>query len=351
MENFLTYDFSSDALGQIEIGQRQNDPKLNVKLAERDLWDAFDNVGTEMIITKTGRRMFPGIKVNISGMEPHEKYVVILDFANVDEKRYKFSDGEWKLGGRCEPNHPKRFFIHPDSPNTGDHWQQKTISFRGAKLTNNLINDPNMIVLNSMHKYRPRVHVIKCSSLSAISSSPFSTFDFPKTSFIAVTAYQNTAVTKLKIAHNPFAKGFRERAPAKKRSANQNASAPKRPRSLSPSSTNQIPIIAHENSWSSDSYTIPVEYPQQPYSVSPTPDSLPDSTNQANPPQIFAETAIYPLDHLGYQNQFEPISQFQPFYTPPNMNQYQNFYPETHGFTAEPILNQNLDQNLVSFLE
>ncbi len=81
-----------------------------------------------MIITKTGRRMFPGIKVNISGMEAHENYVVILDFANVDEKRYKFSDGEWKLGGRCEPNHPKRFFIHPDSPNTGSHWQQKTVS-------------------------------------------------------------------------------------------------------------------------------------------------------------------------------------------------------------------------------
>ena len=72
--------------------------------------------------------MFPGIKINISGMKAQENYVVILDFANVDEKRYKFSDGEWKLGGRCEPNHPKRFFIHPDSPNTGSHWQQKTVS-------------------------------------------------------------------------------------------------------------------------------------------------------------------------------------------------------------------------------
>lgn len=44
METFLTYDFSSDAFGQIEIGQKRNDPKLNVKLAERDLWDAFDKV-------------------------------------------------------------------------------------------------------------------------------------------------------------------------------------------------------------------------------------------------------------------------------------------------------------------
>ena len=36
----------------------------------------------------------------------------------------------------------------------------------------------------------------------------------PDTEFMAVTAYQNSKVTQLKIDKNPFAKGFRDRANA-----------------------------------------------------------------------------------------------------------------------------------------
>ncbi|ETN71428.1 T-box, partial [Necator americanus] len=32
----------------------------------------------------------------------------------------------------------------------------------------------------------------------------------PETEFVAVTAYQNSTITQLKIEHNPFAKGFRD---------------------------------------------------------------------------------------------------------------------------------------------
>jgi hypothetical protein len=38
----------------------------------------------------------------------------------------------------------------------------------------------------------------------------FRTFSFPETKFMAVTAYQNHRITQLKIASNPFAKGFRD---------------------------------------------------------------------------------------------------------------------------------------------
>ena len=34
-------------------------------------------------------------------------------------------------------------------------------------------------------------------------------FTLPETTFIAVTQYQNEAVTRMKIAHNPFANGFK----------------------------------------------------------------------------------------------------------------------------------------------
>lgn len=62
-----------------------------------------------------------------------------------------------------------------------------------------------------MHKYFPRVHVIKADDVMSMwQTSDVKTVTFPGTLFITVTAYQNEMITKLKIDHNPFAKGFRE---------------------------------------------------------------------------------------------------------------------------------------------
>lgn len=92
------------------------------------------------------------------------------------------------------------------------------------------------IMLNSLHKYEPRIHIVKVGGIQKMISSQ----SFPETQFIAVTAYQNEEVwrsdlfpaeklvscllytgfkkkntpcflfqiTALKIKHNPFAKAF-----------------------------------------------------------------------------------------------------------------------------------------------
>lgn len=54
-----------------------------------------------------------------------------------------------------------------------------------------------MIVLQSLQKYQPRVHVIeinKSGDEDASDPDRVQTFTFPETQFIAVTAYQNTDV-------------------------------------------------------------------------------------------------------------------------------------------------------------
>jgi len=66
------------------------------------------------------------------------------------------------------------------------------------------------IILNSMHKYQPRVHVVQANDIFSMRWTAFNTYTFDETSFIAVTAYQNEQITQLKIDHNPFAKGFRD---------------------------------------------------------------------------------------------------------------------------------------------
>lgn len=59
-------------------------------------------------------------------------------------------------------------------------------------------------MLNSLHKYEPRVHLVKVGT----EQRTVVTYPFPETQFIAVTAYQNEEVTSLKIRYNPFAKAF-----------------------------------------------------------------------------------------------------------------------------------------------
>ena len=107
--------------------------------------------------------------------------------------------------------------MHPDSPNFGSHWMKQAISFSKVKLTNKL-NQHNgqQIMLHSLHKYEPRVHIIKVGGQQG-TQQILKTQTFPTTRFIAVTAYQNEEITSLKIKHNPFAKAFLD---AEQRKAN-----------------------------------------------------------------------------------------------------------------------------------
>lgn len=50
------------------------------------------------------------------------------------------------------------------------------------------------IVLSSMHKYQPRIHVIMTNDINQVPWAPQQTYDFPETEFIAVTAYQVCAI-------------------------------------------------------------------------------------------------------------------------------------------------------------
>ena len=85
------------------------------------------------------RRMFPAIKIKISGLDPHSKYVIMMDIISVDGYRYKFQDSRWVVAGKAGHLMASRDgYVHPDSPATGDHWMTKTLSFHKLKLTNNI---------------------------------------------------------------------------------------------------------------------------------------------------------------------------------------------------------------------
>ncbi|KAK3542918.1 hypothetical protein QTP70_006543 [Hemibagrus guttatus] len=170
-----------------------------------------------MIITKQGRRMFPFLSFNISGLDPTAHYNIFVDVILADANHWRFQGGKWVPCGKADTNVTgNRVYMHPDSPNTGAHWMRQEISFGKLKLTNNKgasNNTGQMVVLQSLHKYQPRLHVVQVNEDGTEDTSQpgrVQTFTFPETQFIAVTAYQNTDITQLKIDHNPFAKGFRD---------------------------------------------------------------------------------------------------------------------------------------------
>ncbi|XP_061562289.1 T-box transcription factor TBX6 [Phycodurus eques] len=191
-----------------QAAQAQKDD-VKMDLENSSLWKQFSSVGTEMIITKKGRRMFPGMKLKLSGLNPSLRYILLLDIIPTDNSRYRFQGGGWQAVGGAEARLPDRVFIHPDSPATGAHWQSRTISFHYAKLTNNTLDAQGHIILHSLHRYQPRVHVIEARDMLSWGGGQHS-FVFPETQFITVTAYQNNKITELKINSNPFAKGFRD---------------------------------------------------------------------------------------------------------------------------------------------
>ncbi|XP_071870323.1 T-domain transcriptional activator brachyenteron isoform X2 [Bombus fervidus] len=229
---------SGQNLGTMTVSGNQGLP-LSLSLEDRDLWTKFQCLTNEMIVTKNGRRMFPVVKVVARGLEPKAMYTLLLEFVQVDPHRWKYVNGEWVPGGKAEVAPPNPIYIHPESPNFGSHWMKEAVSFAKVKLTNKS-NGNGQIMLNSLHKYEPRVHLVR---VDAVEERTVLTYRYPETQFIAVTAYQNEEVTNLKIKYNPFAKAFLD---AKER----------------PADPQTYPQSAHRNTCRSTPYTLRHKYIQ-----------------------------------------------------------------------------------------
>lgn len=160
--------------------------------------------------------MFPTVRVSFSGVRPEERYAVLLDVVPVDNKRYRYAyhRSSWLVAGKADPPAPPRLYPHPDSPYTGDQLRKQVVSFEKVKVTNNELDKTGQVsvvdrlrltllmqmVLNSMHRYQPRVHLVKwregrVRAVESLEDEEFHTYIFPECVFTAVTAYQNQLVS------------------------------------------------------------------------------------------------------------------------------------------------------------
>uniref|UniRef100_A0A3Q3FLF3 T-box transcription factor 22 n=1 Tax=Labrus bergylta TaxID=56723 RepID=A0A3Q3FLF3_9LABR len=185
--------------------------KVRVELQGSELWKRFYEIGTEMIITKAGRRMFPSVRVKVRNLDPCQQYYIAMDVMPVDSKRYRYvyHSSQWMVAGNTDHSCiSPRLYVHPDSPCAGETWMRQVISFDRVKLTNNEMDDKGHIILQSMHKYKPRVHIIRhdprmdLSQIQSLPSEGVHSFSFPETEFTTVTAYQNQQVTLVQTSYN-----------------------------------------------------------------------------------------------------------------------------------------------------
>src|SRR6218665_1610962 len=80
---------SSASVDQAELHPKLWNTKITLEL--QYLWQEFNILGTEMIVTKAGRRAFPTFQINVFGMDPDMDYILMMDFVPVDDKRYRYA--------------------------------------------------------------------------------------------------------------------------------------------------------------------------------------------------------------------------------------------------------------------
>ena len=46
--------------------------------------------------------MFPTYKVTLEGLDPHSKYILLMDIVPLDDCRYKYHNSEWVVTGKSK---------------------------------------------------------------------------------------------------------------------------------------------------------------------------------------------------------------------------------------------------------
>ena len=111
-----------------------------------------------MIPFLPSRRLFPALLVGVRGLDLKTEYSISLRISSADPYRYKFLNMQWVSVGESEvmQNEDRQIYLHPNSPNSGQFWMKKPISFKQVKITHNLSSSKGNVSCYTRCKcYRP----------------------------------------------------------------------------------------------------------------------------------------------------------------------------------------------------
>ncbi|GMS87377.1 hypothetical protein PENTCL1PPCAC_9552, partial [Pristionchus entomophagus] len=199
---------------------------ISVQLVNQALWRDFHANLTEMIVTKTGRKLFPKLEVLIAGLAPTKIYGIHLRLERADDLKYRFTQSKWSWqrddDAACFPT-PAPIDSNEGFQQTGEFWSSKPIAFDNFKITNSEEEaGKSRSMVQTLHKYVPVVYVYEMApgvsyAAPSLTGGCVHMVRLTLAEFVTVTAYQNEKIKTLKTAHNPFAKGCRGHSATQKR--------------------------------------------------------------------------------------------------------------------------------------
>ena len=117
-----------------------------------------------MVLFIPFRRLFPALLVGVRGLDPKTEYSISLRISPADPYRYKFLNMQWVSVGESEvmQNEDRQIYLHPNSPNSGQFWMKKPISFKQVKITHNPSSSKgNVNCYNIISKYKVNIcHIV-----------------------------------------------------------------------------------------------------------------------------------------------------------------------------------------------
>ncbi|CAI2348334.1 unnamed protein product [Caenorhabditis sp. 36 PRJEB53466] len=177
------------------------------------LWSECFKLGHEMILTCTGRRIFPLLEYKIEGLDANKMYSICLHLDLVDNKKLRFSNRSWieTLSPEMKRT-PKRVWHHSGAM-TGRDWMEKPVSFDQVRITNKLSKEeenPSYIHLHTQHRYIPVLSIYESVCEANETEKLVSTHRITHSQFITVTAYHMPEINTLKTNNNPYSTGSRK---------------------------------------------------------------------------------------------------------------------------------------------
>lgn len=75
--------------------------------------------------------------VTVQGLEPDADYTLYMKVTPADDQRYRYINMKWCATGETEINQNEEMqtYRHPSSPNSGQFWMKRPVSFKSIKIT------------------------------------------------------------------------------------------------------------------------------------------------------------------------------------------------------------------------
>ncbi|CAP28811.2 Protein CBG08958 [Caenorhabditis briggsae] len=97
------------------------------------LWHKLHPLQHEMIITGVGRRVYPLLEYQFSGMNPEKMYTTSVHFEYVDDKKLRFCKGKYVESVSQEKKEAPRKVQHKSGAKLGSKWMAAPVNFEESE--------------------------------------------------------------------------------------------------------------------------------------------------------------------------------------------------------------------------